>query len=332
MKKRTINSVICKKVDSWIESIQDPEVKNLVKENIIVTGGCIASMFLGEQVNDFDIYFRNRQTTEAVVKYYLEKFNELRVHNSQVPVPIFYKIDPLPEAEHTSDQKERIRIYVKSAGVASENDSEVKYRYFEQEVSSENAERYVQGVMGLGENIDIIEEEESSAQEVPTEEKFDYRPVFLSSNAITLSGKIQIIVRFYGSPENIHSNYDFVHCTGYWTSWERKVQISAAALEALITRELIYVGSRYPVCSLFRIRKFVKRGWSVTAAQMLKAILQVSELDLKDVEVLEDQLTGVDVAYFTELLNKLKDRKDENGNPITEIPTSYLLEILNRLY
>src|SRR3546814_1364029 len=45
-----------------------------------------------------------------------------------------------------------------------------------------------------------------------------YRPVFMSTNAITLSDKIQIVLRFYGEADAIHENYDFVHCTNYWTS------------------------------------------------------------------------------------------------------------------
>jgi hypothetical protein len=57
MKKKTINSVICKKFDEWVSSIEDKSVASLVSENSIVTGGCIASMLLKEEVNDFDVYF-----------------------------------------------------------------------------------------------------------------------------------------------------------------------------------------------------------------------------------------------------------------------------------
>ncbi|HXJ41375.1 MAG TPA: hypothetical protein VNH18_18985, partial [Bryobacteraceae bacterium] len=59
---------------------------------------------------------------------------------------------------------------------------------------------------------------------------------------------------------------------------------------------------------LFRLRKFIKRGWSINAGQILKIAFQVSELDLNNLEVLEDQLTGVDVAYFVQLITKLKEK------------------------
>jgi hypothetical protein len=36
-------------------------------------------------------------------------------------------------------------------------------------------------------------------------------------------------------------------------------------------------------------------------------LFQVSELDLKNIEVLEEQLIGVDVAYFSLLITVLRD-------------------------
>jgi hypothetical protein len=98
------------------------------------------------------------------------------------------------------------------------------------------------------------------------------------------------------------------------------------ALEALLARELRYIGSKYPVCSLIRIRKFVGRGWSVNAGQILKACMQISKLDLGDVKVLEDQLTGVDAAYFCEVISKVKEKDP------TKIDHAYLIEIIDRMF
>ena len=66
MKAKTIKAVITEKMNAWWESIDDEGLRTQVKKNTIVTGGCIASMFLKEPVNDFDIYFRNLATAEAV--------------------------------------------------------------------------------------------------------------------------------------------------------------------------------------------------------------------------------------------------------------------------
>lgn len=98
------------------------------------------------------------------------------------------------------------------------------------------------------------------------------------------------------------------------------------ALEALLARELRYVGSKYPLCSMIRVRKFVARGWSINAGQILKMAMQISALDLTDVKVLEDQLTGVDAAYFMEVMAKLKASDPEKVN------SAYLIEIVDRMF
>jgi len=134
----------------------------------------------------------------------------------------------------------------------------------------------------------------------------DYQPVFLSENAITLSAGIQIVLRFYGEPERIHSTYDFVHCMNYWRSRDSKLVLTLDALESLLAKRLVYKGSKYPICSMIRARKFIKRGWSINAGQLLKMAFQISELDLKDVDTLSDQLIGIDTLHFQALIAKMK--------------------------
>ena len=48
----------------------------------------------------------------------------------------------------------------------------------------------------------------------------------------------------------------------------------------LLARQLVYQGSKYPICSMIRTRKFLQRGWHINAGQYLKMAFQVSELDL----------------------------------------------------
>lgn len=153
-----------------------------------------------------------------------------------------------------------------------------------------------------------------------------YRPVFISTNAITLSNQIQIVLRFYGEPEEIHENYDFIHCTNYWTAEHSELFLNQPALESLLARELRYSGSLYPLASMIRMRKFIKRNWSINAGQILKMALQISDLDLRDVEVLEEQLTGVDVAYFLQLIEILK------GVDKTKLDYAYIVEIIDRMF
>jgi hypothetical protein len=313
MKSRSIRSVLRAKHSEWLESIMDEGVRDLVKHNSIYTGGCLASMLLGEPVNDYDVYFTNRETALAAAQYYVAQFEPKNRRG------IACKISVLPEDD-------RIKIVIKSAGIASEDGAEKPYQYFEG-ATDEHAGEYVGEVMSdPGEIQDAHEETEELALINPDEDsRPKYRPVFMSTNAITLSQRVQVVLRFFGEPDEIHKNYDFVHCTNYWTSNDR-LTLRPEAMEALLARELRYVGSRYPLCSIFRLRKFLRRGWVVNAGQLLKIAMQVSALDLRNHHVLEDQLTGVDAAYFLEVVQKLREKDPE------KVDTAYLVEIIDRMF
>lgn len=314
MKTKTINKIISSKFEDFLSSIEDVDLKEKVRKNTIITGGCITSMLLNEPVNDYDLYFTDRETVKQVAEYYVERFEQK--NKKGIPVPI-----------SVDDDGERIKIVVKSAGVASEEGTEKPYQYFEGRPDDE-AGQYVSDIMNWeeGDIEEAYEETRDLALQVEETGKKKYRPVFLSTNAITLSDKIQIVLRFYGKADEIHENYDFVHCTNYWTSKDQKVVLNQKALEAILTKELVYVGSKYPICSVIRLRKFMKRGWTINAGQILKMVMQINELDLKDMEVLQDQLTGVDAAYFTQLVSKLKENDPDKVN------SAYLIEIIDRMF
>lgn len=309
MKAKNIKSVLRRKLNDLCDHIDDPVIRETVRTQSIITGGAIASMLLREEVKDYDLYFRTRDAAQAVAIYFVEKF----------------KANPPPRFKNGEDvliyvdteKPDRIRTIVKSAGVASEEGDD-GYKYFEGDMDpgSTDAADYIDAATSVLNDKDQVEEEK----------KAKYRPIFLSTNAITLSHQVQIVTRFYGEPDEIHANYDFVHCTNFWTSWDNKLVLRPNALEALLARELRYVGSKYPLCSIIRTRKFINRGWTITAGQYLKMAMQLNELDLKDVNVLEDQLTGVDAAYFQEILDKLRDRDP------SRVDTAYLVELIDRIF
>lgn len=271
-------------------------------------------MLLGEDVNDLDIYFRDHDSTLKTAQYYLARFQPRKKSGINVPLTIV-------------DDGTRIKVVCKSSGIASESGTDKPYEYFEG-TSDERGADYVGEIIDNPEQIEDAHEE-TEKQALATEDekgKPKHRPVFMTSNAITLSGKIQVILRFYGEPDEIHANYDFAHCTNYWKSWDGELVLRPAALESLLARELRYVGSKYPICSIVRLRKFIERGWRVNAGQILKIAMQISDLDLKDFKVLEDQLTGVDTAYFVQLLERLREKDPE------KVDAAYLVEIIDRIF
>lgn len=265
MKRKTIAKVIDGKINHWINSVQDKGLQKVIRDNVIVTGGCIASMLLSEDVNDYDVYFKTRESLIAVANYYINPIKE----DGNIEVDL--------------SQDDRVSVFIRSDGFV----------------------------------------------EIDSKGKSPYSLIYATSNAITLTEDIQVVVRFYGEPKDIHDNYDFIHCTNYWTH-EDGLVLKEPALTSLITKELVYVGSRYPLCSIIRTRKFISRGFTINAGQYLKMCFQISQMDLTDINVLRDQLVGVDSAYFDMLIAALTKKKE--SNPEFVLTTPYLCEVIDRIF
>jgi hypothetical protein len=344
MNRKVIKSILAKKVNQWLESIKDEKVKTLVKNNAIITGGSIASLLLNEEVKDYDVYFRNKETTLAVAEYYVKEFNTSHINkknklggNAKAYVldgefvqdgRLSSKANPEMVKEFANQGSkltrmiagctpDRVKIIVRSDGVAAADEyKEVLDTPFEDAVEAINDADTM--------NADLLD---SSAE---TLAKSSYRPVFLSTNAITLSDKIQVVVRFYGEPDEIHKNYDFVHCTNYYDYGKGELVLKPEALECLLNKELKYQGSKYPLCSVIRTRKFIKRGFHINAGQYLKMCFQLSQLDLSNIDVLEDQLIGVDSAYFTMLIEGLRSKQESDKD--FKVEENYVATIIDRIF
>jgi hypothetical protein len=73
------------------------------------------------------------------------------------------------------------------------------------------------------------------------------------------------------------------------------------------------------------MRKFIKRGWEINAGDIVKILFQVSELDLQNVDILEEQLIGVDVTYFHDLIAILKQENEK-------LTSKKLNEIIDKVF
>ena len=78
------------------------------------------------------------------------------------------------------------------------------------------------------------------------------------------------------------------------------------------------------------MRKFINRGWKINAGQLLKMCMQVSELDLQNVTVLEDQLIGVDSAYFLHLIDMFRQRQAKEDGFV--LSTGYILSVIDKVF
>jgi len=296
MQRKTIERVIKTKLDEWLKTIP---MGDKVKKSLLVSGGSIASMFLGEDINDFDIYIQDRDVLLELVKHYTSGLN-ISVLDGRKKQQYIDDFENFKTGEGINDDDMGTQL-MRAVGNLKDN----QVRLF---------------VRDMADGLKV--ENEATQEEMDSK----YMAAFISPNAISLHNKIQIVNRFHGTPEEIHKTFDFIHATNYFTYSEGLVT-NIKALESLLTRQLSYQGSLYPVTSIIRAKKFINRKWNINAGEYLKIMFQISQLDLSNVDVLEDQLIGVDVAYFGALITALR-----NAPKGTEITSTYIGTIIDRIF
>lgn len=329
MIEKTIKQVLSGKINNWIESIDDINVQAAVRKDVIVTGGCFTSFLQNQEPNDYDCYFRTKETVLLVAGHYAKKWNE---RNRKQENAIHRKCNVM--VLDCDDPSREILDYYKVEDIADSeavmlsnfDEGRVKMIFPSDGVVSDSKHKFNTG----GANEIISEIDDIEAAKIIKKEKEKYYPVFISSNAITLSSGIQIVVRFYGEPDQIHDTFDFDHTKAYFDNKDCVVNIPKDVYECVINKTLRYTGSKYPVCSIFRIRKFIERGWTINAGQMLKIAMQISELDLMDINVLEDQLIGVDSLYFMQLIEQFRAQKENNKD--FQLSVGYVVSIVDKIF
>ena len=266
MKIKTIERVVKAKLQAWLDSIEDSKLRADVKCNVVLSGGSITSLLLQEPVNDFDVYIKDIDVLERLALYYVNRIEVLNGNRKEQ----YIKEKSKHSGFEADDDLSQLMVMFKSL-----HPGQIK--------------------LAIG----------GAGIEASKDDDKPFHPVFYSQNAISLSDQIQIVLRFSGTVEEIHKSFDFIHATNYFT-FDEGLVTNVKALECILTKELKYQGSLYPLTSIIRMKKFIGRKWTMNAGEVLKILFQVSELDLKDPVVLEEQLIGVDIAYFSQLIEILR--------------------------
>lgn len=302
MQIKTIEKNIKAKLEEWLKTITDPGLADAVKKNLLVSGGSITSMLLNEPVNDYDIYLMDINVCKKLAQYYTKDFKDIEIFDGRekaVLVNNYNTTCPEKEGVLPIDQNNRFAISLRNL-----KENQIKLFF-----NTDN------GGMRVNEDIEA--------------DKLNYTPLYFSPNAISLSNNLQIVLRFWGTPEEIHKTFDFIHATNYFT-FEHGLVKNLAAFESILTKQLKYQGSLYPLTSIIRTKKFIKRGFNIGAGELLKIMFQISELDLKNPDVLEEQLIGVDVAYFDRLITILRGKLVSDNMFV--ISGSYLNTLIDKIF
>jgi hypothetical protein len=304
MQRKTINKRIKNKMEEWLATLPE-NLSKKVRPNIVVSGGSIASMFLREDVNDYDVYLMDMDVLFELCKFYGDKHDVGTLDGR--------KRDQMLQDEYGWTPGEPVPTFQEEGDYQSERFVRLRSLRNDQ----------IKMDTGTGKRINQTKNTNENGETIPFSVKF------ISPNAISLNNDVQVVCRFSGSVEDIHRTFDFIHATNYFT-FETGVVTNIQALESLLTKQLKYQGSLYPVTSIIRAKKFIKRGWNIGAGEYLKIMFQISELMLTDPVVLEDQLIGVDVAYFGMLIDILKAKYEKE--PDFKLTSPYLNEVIDKVF
>lgn len=132
-------------------------------------------------------------------------------------------------------------------------------------------------------DFDIYLDTEEHVKQIQTyfehikDKKLDKFSVSLiTENSINFKDKIQIITKFYGTPEEVVSKFDWAHIKSYY-KYPDTLVINDNVYKLIVEKELIYTGSDYPMSSIMRLKKYIKKGWTVSNTTILHICLDLIE-------------------------------------------------------
>lgn len=192
MKSKQIRKILHGVYSKFLDSIEEPEIKEILKECTFITGGCIPSMLMDEYVNDFDVYFYDDAEARGVLQYF--------------------------QARKDKNQGKKFHVNL------------------------------------------------------------------ITDNSVNLSDKIQLVIKYSGSIHDVTSKFDWQHIKSYYIYSENKLVINMKTYQSVVEKELVYTGSDYPLSSMLRLRKYLRKGWTIDTKNMTAIALDIVKEFNKPVE------------------------------------------------
>ena len=121
--------------------------------------------------------------------------------------------------------------------------------------------------------------------------------------------KIQVIIMpdlICQDPKDIINQFDYSVCMGAYDIDNKQFILQDGFIEHIARRELYFnVNAKYPLASLFRLRKYLKKGYTISGTEIIKLGLSINNLKMTNYMELKKQLEGIDTLFLAELTNKL---------------------------
>lgn len=124
--------------------------------------------------------------------------------------------------------------------------------------------------------------------------------------------RVQLIKKVFGAPKEIIKQFDFTICMAAYDPQTETIIMDDNFLYHLAQRTL-YLNTelKYPIATLWRVKKYLKRDFSLPAIEIIKLALIINNLKIETFGQLKEQLEGIDTYFLRELTDALINKENE---------------------
>ena len=123
----------------------------------------------------------------------------------------------------------------------------------------------------------------------------------------------QLIVMpdLFGDPKTIFNYYDFTVCMAAYqfnaNGEDNGFIFGDDFFKHIGQRRLVFnTGTMFPICSMLRVMKYIKKGFYITGMELLKIGLSIHSLKMETYADLRQQLQGIDTAFLEDLTSQME--------------------------
>lgn len=149
-------------------------------------------------------------------------------------------------------------------------------------------------------------------------EGFNYNVKCKSDNAISLEHtatgtKLQLIVKenCIGKPKDVIKMFDFTICKAYYDFETEELYLGEDFLRHLAEKRLVLSDNLiYPLSTLFRTKKYTKKGYVMSAVDYIKLGLSINNLKIESFKDLREHIIAIDTMFLKALTDKMLENTE----------------------
>lgn len=124
---------------------------------------------------------------------------------------------------------------------------------------------------------------------------------------------VQLIKKIFGTPLEIINQFDFTICMCAYNVGNDTFEMDENFLYDLAQRRICFNPFvAYPIACLWRASKYIKKGYTFPATEVIKVALAINNLQMDTYKDLKEQLDGIDTIFLKELTDALMEREGTN--------------------